>query len=368
VRQDLVVVVVIGIGALLVARVRAVALAHPGTRDELRLVDSALAGVRHTNGPSAGGGDLLARAQLIGYARLTGAFDRSGTALGAGRELAVLAAAVLVFCLLTLAAARRLPPAAVGLPMLAVLVMGPAAITFATVGPGLIGAAWAASGALVLAFARGGPAAVLGVLALVVAVATEPLTAVPLAVGTAVQLGSGRIRGRRSGRHHPPPSSLARRFFLRSPRWLPAALLVVAGIAGILGGGGGGASVPVDGSEATVLVLLGALLVVAGALVRHLRPVAAATGSALILAVLPWPGAGSALPLAAAAMVLLGTCLTDALIGVPVDQRAHPLVRAALAVPALVLVLVGALFQPSSTGPDATAAAASSATAAVVGR
>jgi putative peptide zinc metalloprotease protein len=345
--------------------VRAVALAHPGTPGEIRLVDSALSSVRHSEGPSVASGDLLARAQLIGYARLTDAFH-GGAAVSAGRGLAVLATAVLVICLLALALSRRLPASAVALSMLAVLAMGPAVITLATVGPGLVGAAWAASGAVVLACARRRSAVVLAWVGIAVGIATEPLAAVPLAVGMAVYLGQCGVLARPWGRPHPAPVRNAPRFAASNSRWwLRSPVLLVVPVVAMIGVGTGG-DVPLDASEVTVLLLLAVLLVVAGILVSRLRPVAGAAGSTVLMAGLPWPGAGSALPLVVVAVVLLGTCLTAALIGRPVEQRAHPLVRAALAVPALVLVIVGALFQPSSTGPAPAVVSAPDATTAPV--
>jgi putative peptide zinc metalloprotease protein len=47
--------------------------------------------------------------------------------------------------------------------------------------------------------------------------------------------------------------------------------------------------------------------------------------------------------------VPLGLLLVDALVGVPVAERPHSLLRAALAVPVLVMTFVGGLFMPASS-------------------
>jgi putative peptide zinc metalloprotease protein len=298
--------------------------------------------------PAAGSGDWLLRLQLVGYAGLTGAFDRHDTLLAGGRELAVVASAALVAALLVFALTRRMRPITVALPLLAVLAMGPAVIVLATVGNGLVGTAWAAVGALVLASARRPRAAVPGMIAIAVGVATEPLVAVPLAVGIGVLLSrDGRWSGRSARdavepRHARPDT--------RSDdhrAWL--VVLLVAPVAGLVATVPSGPDdLPLVAAERAVFLLLIALVTGVGLLFRDLRLPAAAAGSAIVLAVLPWRGAGAALPLALAAVALLAALMIAAWTSGPVGTRPHPLLRAAIVLPVLVLVVTGALFLPSA--------------------
>ncbi len=96
------------LAAAVVARVATVSRSLPASAGETRLVDSALAAVVGTStGPSVGSAELLAHEQLVWYARLSGAFSRHASVMAAGRELAVVATAVLVVCLATLALTGR---------------------------------------------------------------------------------------------------------------------------------------------------------------------------------------------------------------------------------------------------------------------
>jgi putative peptide zinc metalloprotease protein len=49
------------------------------------------------------------------------------------------------------------------------------------------------------------------------------------------------------------------------------------------------------------------------------------------------------------ATVLLASLLIESVVRTPVAQRPHPLLRGVVAAPALLLVVVGALFQPART-------------------
>jgi putative peptide zinc metalloprotease protein len=108
---------------------------------------------------------------------------------------------------------------------------------------------------------------------------------------------------------------------------------------------------PPDQAERTVLLLVAALVVVTALAVRRTRPPAVGAGALLILAVLPWPGAGSAAVLAVAAAVVLAAVLIDGVVRAPVPQRPHPLLRGLVVVPAAVLIVVGMLFQPARAMP-----------------
>jgi putative peptide zinc metalloprotease protein len=343
------VVAVAGVGALgglLVLRVARVAWSHPATAGELRLVDSAWAALQGLPGPSGGSEDWFLRAQIVVHARLTGAFQRHDTIVAGGRELVVLAAGVLVAVLLVFVLTRGLSWLAVALPLLVVLVTGPAVTVLATVGSGIVGTAWAAVGALLLTSVRRPAAAGLGVAAIAVGVATEPLIAVPVAVGTGMVLGRNIRTSRPPARHAAGPRHARRTPEPEDPsRWLGA--LLVVPVAGLTAGlAGGSAEFPVDGSERSLLLLLAALVVGAGLFVRRLRLPAAVACSVTLLAAVPWPGAGRALPMSLVAVALVGTLLIAASTSGEPGTRPHPLLRVALALPVAVLVVTGALFLP----------------------
>jgi putative peptide zinc metalloprotease protein len=348
VRRIAVVVGVGTLGVLLVLRVAHVAWSHPAAAGELRLVDGAWAVLHGVEAPAAGSGDLLLRLQLVGYAGLTGAFERHDTLLAGGRELAVVASGALVAALLVFALTRRARPITVALPLLALLVMGPAVIVLATVGSGLVGTAWAAVGALVLASARRLGAAVPGILAIAVGVATEPMVAVPLALGIGVFLRRDSRPTGWSARHAVrPPRARPDTAYEAHRAWL--AVLLVTPVAGLVATvPSGPADLPLVASERAVFLLLTALVAGVGLLLRDVRLPAAAAGSATLLVLLPWRGAGAALPLALVAVALLAVLMIAAWTSGPVQTRPHPLLRAAVVLPALVLVVTGALFLPSA--------------------
>jgi putative peptide zinc metalloprotease protein len=372
-----------GLGALLIARVASVAFSHSGTAGEARVTASALAAVRGIQGgPTVGVGQWLARLQLVGYAGLTGAFDRQPTVLDGGREVAVLATAVLVICLLGLLIVRRLPPLAVALPLAATLAVGPAVTALATSWPVVLGAAWTAVGVLVLAHPSNRGVRVLGVLGVAVGVGTEPMLAVPFAAGIAAmlvqdQLGSGRppwwpaqlpraaVATRPEGDARPVPVPAPAPVPRTGPRhgaaasragradpslWLSIALLVPFGAFGAaLARGGGDAAL--DGAERTVLLLVAGLVVGLGLAMRRFRPPALAAAALVTLAAFRWSGAGAALVLTVLVAVALAALLTDGLVRRPAEERPHPLLRAAVAVPAIVVTLVGGLFLPVTARP-----------------
>ncbi|MFD2092376.1 hypothetical protein [Blastococcus deserti] len=339
----------VGIGALLVLRVAQVARSHPATAEETRLAESALSAVHEdARGPAVGAAEWLVREQLVLFARATGAFERHSTVVAGAREMAVLACAVLVVLPIVLVGMRRLPPLAVGLPLLATLAMGPAVTTFATVGSGTVGAAWAAAGVVLLACSQRRGTAVVAALAVTVGVATEPLVAVPLVAALAAWPSSRRAR-------HAGPKDVR--------RWLAVALILPLGaVVAALASGPTATAVhgtPLDASERTVLLLTVGVLVAAGLLLRPLRPWAVAAGAATVPAALSWPGTGDALALALVTGTVLAVLVAATFIRRQVAPRPNPLHRAAVAVPVLVLVLVGALFLPASAPVPPHAALAS---------
>jgi putative peptide zinc metalloprotease protein len=378
-----------GLGALVLVRVVHVALSHPPTPDETSVADSALAGMRGDAGTfDAGAGNWLLREQLVVFARATGAFDRHATVVAGARELAVLACAVLVFCLIGLVGMRRLPPLAAGLPLAAVLALGPAVTTLATVGSGLVGVAWAAAGVLLVACARRRGAAAAGIVMVALGVATEILVAVPLAAAVAVLAlaGSGRTAGPRQPPGHAAAPSRGPRDLRRAVpalslpvrnrharharpdsgpgnprRWLAVALVLplAAGAAALGEAADGG---PLQGPERTVLLLIAAVVVMGGLLIpalRPLRPFVAAAWSATALSALPWWASGDVLALGLVTAGLLAVFMTAAFVRRPAAHRPHPLHRAAVAVPTLLLVVVGALFLPATASVPPHAALAS---------
>jgi putative peptide zinc metalloprotease protein len=105
---------------------------------------------------------------------------------------------------------------------------------------------------------------------------------------------------------------------------------------------------PLHGPERTVLLLVAAVVVVGGLLVRPLRPLAVAAGSVTLVAALPWGWAGDALVPALVSGVLLAVFVTAAYRHGPVVAGLPPMLRAAVTVPVLLLTVVGALLLPVS--------------------
>jgi putative peptide zinc metalloprotease protein len=338
-----------GLAVALVWRVALVATSAPPSAAEARISSSAF-GVLHVGrdaAPDVAAGEWVVREQLVAFARATGSFDRHGNVLTGGRELAVVSCVVLVGCLLTVARVAGWRPWTVALPLVSVAAMGPAVTTLARVDPAVVGATWTAVGvtSLVLGLRRPHgrhrrrrgstprPAwVVAGVGAVFVGVATAPLTAVPLAVGAVVVI----LRGGRHPHHVPEWAGLV----LGA---IGATVLAARTAPALLGSPG----TPLPGGEREVLLLVGAL-VAAGALVVRRGDAVAATGGAVVaLAALPAPGADAVLPLLVVSSAALGALVVCTLTREPVSARPHPLLRAALAVPVLVLVVVGALLLPT---------------------
>jgi putative peptide zinc metalloprotease protein len=168
-------------------------------------------------------------------------------------------------------------------------------------------------------------------------VATCPLVLLPLAAGVAVLLARCSLWAAR-------PASW---------RWVAVGLLLVG--AGLLAWWNGGRGPSVEGGDRTILLAVGTLTAVGGGVVHRLRPWArlrawaAAAAAVVIVALLSGADGGAALPLVVVTVVPLGVLVVDALVGVPVAKRPHPLLRAALVVPVLVVTAVGGLFMPTST-------------------
>jgi putative peptide zinc metalloprotease protein len=260
--------------------------------------------------------------------------------------LAVLACAVLVGSFLTSAALLRWRLSAVVVPLTAVAAMGPAVSVLAAPSPAVVGATWTAVGATILVTANRlpvsadgrGPRSVpwrrvltgAGVVAIAAGVATTPLLALPLAVGAA-------LLAIRTGWR---PALPIHGWVLSTVGALGVAALAALTALSLL------RTTPtaLPPAEQRVLLLVAGLTVVGASVVRELRWPAAALGLLVVIAVVPAPGTAAALPLLLCSTVVLGALLVQALTRHPVEDRPHPLLRAALLVPMLVVVIVGALL------------------------
>jgi putative peptide zinc metalloprotease protein len=231
-------------------------------------------------------------------------------------------------------------------PLAVVAAMGPAVSVLATPSPAVVGAAWTALGATILvattrlgaSAGRRGPRSVpwqrvligAGVVAIAAGVATTPLLALPLAMGAAL---------------------LAIRTGWRSDVLMRGWVLSTAGVVGVtalaaLATPAVLRTIPSALSPVghQVLLLVAGLTVVGASMVRELRWLAPAPALLIVTAVVPALGAAAALPLVLCSTVVLGALLVQALTRHPVEDRPHPLLRAALIVPTLVVVVVGALL------------------------
>jgi putative peptide zinc metalloprotease protein len=276
----------------------------------------------------------------------TGAVGRHADVLTGSPALAVPACAVLVVSFLTSAALLRWRLSAVVVPLAVVAAMGPAVSVLATPAPGVAGATWMAVGATILVAAnrrhvgvdRRGQRSVLwqlvligaGLVAIAGGVATTPLLALPLAVGAV-------LLARRTGWR--PPLRM-RGWVLSTVGILGATALAALTALALL------RTVPTALSPAgqQVLLLVAGLTVVGACVVRELRWPTAVLALPVLITVVPAPGAAAALPLVLCSTVVLGALLVQALTRHPVEARPHPLLRAVLVVPILVVVIVGALL------------------------
>jgi putative peptide zinc metalloprotease protein len=348
VRTWLAAVTAAGLAVVLVWRIWVVAMTVPPGVAEARIAASAL-GVLELGrdaAPAVPAGEMAVREQLVAYAWLTGAFERHADVLTGARELAVVACAVLVVCLLAVGVMLGWRYRAIILPLAAVAAMGPAVSTLVAVGPTLVGAAWTAVGGTLLVAARRPhgrhrrhqlpahhrPMFGLGVAASALGVATAPALAVPLAVGALLLV---LRRGEQPGR----PSS-----------WTP---LVVGGFVLTLLAGAAlpwlyrmPASWPLTSGEVWLLIVLAGLVSVAAASVRSLRGVSVMTLSLVLLALVPAPGADAVLPLLVCVTAGLGALVVVAWQQGPEKERPRSLVQAAVAAPVALVVVVGTLFLP----------------------
>jgi len=226
--------------------------------------------------------------------------------------------------------------------------MGPTVSALATLGPGVVGAAWLAVGATALVLAAHNHLrccgrwaliahqllAVVGLVAVIMGIATAPLLAVPVSVVAVVV-----VVVQRAAR---PDSSGWTAFSLAA--FAVTVLTSLATSELLRAPAGSSLSVPEQRLVAVTTVLAAA----AALAVRQLRWVAVALGSLALVALLPRPGAAAVLPLAVCAAVALTVLALHSVVRRPPEQRPHPLVRGVFVVPAVLLVMVGTLFPPAS--------------------
>jgi hypothetical protein len=298
------------LGALAVWRVALAAARLPAVVGETQLIDGAAAMLRSPGvGPGSGFGELVARLQLAGYAALTGAFDRHPELLGGARELALVATVVLLVAIAVVARWWGIGPLALAVVLATLAACSPAVAALATFGPGLLGVAWLAVGAAVARPARR-PMRVAGALAGAVGIATAPVLAVPVAVAVVVL----------TARRWAPTAEVAAA--------LGSSALVLAILSPL------SATSTVVGPDRTVLVVVGAVVVVGGFLLPGLRTAAATTGSIVLLAALPWSSADVAVPALVVAIVVVGAALVHE-VAVRAASRPPAVRRAAGALAAL---------------------------------
>jgi putative peptide zinc metalloprotease protein len=285
-------------------------------------------------------------AHVAGSATNTAAAGRQADVSMGSPALAVLVATVLVVSFLTSAALLRWRLSAVVVPLTAVAAMGPAVSVLATPSPAVVGATWTAVGATVLVAAdrlrvsagRRGPRSVpwqrvltgAGLVAIAAGVATTPLLALPLAVSAA-------LLAIRTGWR---PALPVRGWVLSTVGVLGGFALAALTVIALLRT----TPIALPPAEQQVLLLFAGLTAVGASVVPGLRCSAAALGLLLGIAVVPAPGAAAVLPLVLCSTAVLGALLVQALTRHPVEDRPHPLLRAALVVPILVVSIVGALL------------------------
>jgi hypothetical protein len=284
VRPPVAMLAVAALGVFVVWRVALAASRLPAAVGETRLVDGSAAVLGGRGGIGSGFGELVAGLQLTGYAALTRAFDRYPDLLGGARELALVAAVVLLVAVVVVARRWGIGPLALAAVLVALAACTPAVAALATFGPGLLGAAWLAVGAALTGPGRS-PRRLVGALAGAVGIASAPLLAVPVAVAVVVL----------TARRWAPTAEVAAA--------LGSAALVLAILSPL------SATSTVVGGDRIVLVVAGAVVVVGGLLLPGLRAAAATAGSVVLLAAVPWAGADTAVPALVVATVVLGAAL-----------------------------------------------------------
>ena len=287
---------VAGLGGLVLVRMVLGVAGAAATAGEQQLGSAVL------TGPLTGWpGDLAARAQLTGYAYLTGAFERHPEPVGAARELALLAAVITVVALGALGRRLRIRPLAIGAGLGLLAAVGPAVLALGSFGPGQLGVMWLAVGGALLV-STGRPARTLGAAAVVVAVLTLPTLVIALAAAVvAATAARGVSRAGPTG-----PRELAR---------AAAAAGLGAAAAVLLARLPATPTTLLDATGQFWLIAVTALLVAGGVALADRRQQATAVGAAVLLVLVGWryPGADALLPGLTVSVALLGAALADRL-------------------------------------------------------
>lgn len=317
----------VAVGVAAVVRVAVATTTLPASAAELALADAAYRTAAGHADASLPAPLTVTGAHLDIYAVLTNPFDRHLDVLTGARELSVLAAAVVVGALIATATILRVHPLLTAAVLVAFAAPGPVVAVFGTVGPGVAAAGWLAT-ALAVAVHVGRhldegwhpDLDVLGFVALLVALATVPLLAVPLAVSVAVWLWFRDYERRDPDVAWRRPTAVL--FFtgcVVAALWVAGLLLTPTG--------------PVVDHRAPLLMALTAVAV-AGLVVPRAWPAAAGTLAALGLTFVFGPDADALLPATVVGAAITGVLVLDAVLAW--RPRAATGLTAAVVVPAAV--------------------------------
>jgi hypothetical protein len=324
----------VAVGCAAVVRVAVATTTLPASAAELALADVGYRTAAGHANASLPAPLTVTGAHLDIYAVLTNPFDRHLDVLTGARELSVLAAAVVVGALIAIATILRVHPLLTAAALVAFAAPGPVVAVFGTVGPGVAAAGWLAV-ALAVAVHVGRhldegwhpDLDVLGFVALLVALATVPLLAVPLAVSVAMWLWFRDVERRDPDVAWRRPTAV---LFLTgcvvAALWAAGLLLTPTG--------------PVVDHRAPLLLALTAVAA-AGLAVSRAWPAAAGTLTALGLGFVFGPDADALLPATVVGAAITGVLVLDAVLAW--RPRAATGLTAAVVVPAAV---AGVLVAP----------------------
>ncbi|MFD9738406.1 glycosyltransferase [Umezawaea sp. NPDC059074] len=296
--------ILVGSAAVVAARVALTAGTLPATRIEPGLVDATFAKVTGLGAPPVDGALRIMGLQLDTFATLTGAFGRQASTLVSARELSVVAVGVMLVGLVVVAALLRVRPLVMAVAVLMLAVSGPVVTVLTPVGPGVVAAAWtalAAAAGLATVKRDDGRWVPVGVVTLLIALATAPALVAPIGLGVAVRL------------------ALADRKPLTRIWTSLATLAVTAGVAllclraGLLAGAG--TEVALRSSDRALLLAVVSAAVLAALFVAWLRPIAVAAAVGVVLVAVGAPGADAVLPVLVLTAATLVALVVDETIG-----------------------------------------------------
>ena len=296
--------ILVGSAAVVAARVALTAGTLPATRIEPGLVDATFAKVTGLGAPPVEGALRIVGLQLDTFATLTGAFGRQASTMVSARELSVVAVGVMLVGLVVVAALLRVRPLVMAMAVLMLAVSGPVVTVLTPIGPGVVAAAWtalAAAAGLATVKRDDGRWVPVGVVTLLIALATAPALVAPIGLGVAVRL------------------ALADRKPLTRIWTSLATLAVTAGVALLcLRGGllaGAGTEVALRGSDRALLLAVVSAAVLAALFVAWLRPIAVAAAVGVVLVAVGAPGADAVLPVLVLTAATLVALVVDETIG-----------------------------------------------------